>query len=210
MPALGNRITHVHSPEIVQIERGIIHADLVLLILLNRRMKPSDSLGCRKCLPVECDEVRSGQIELPVDIRIRYGDDALVFGQLDLKIVVHLCHASAQSGQFAVHKDQIAGMQIEPVVIVCECSIAVRKIDLYHRFARCRRLRYGISCLHRLILQILRRKTNLKCHSNHIPFSKSHTSDPDDLQSVSQYGVSSTPFLLRTRTMRSRTGFHSL
>ena len=153
---------------------------------------------------------------------VHHSDDALVVRHLNLEIIIDLCDATEHAFQLAVHIDHVTTMQVELIVVVCQRHVSVREVNLHHRLAWCcRLLRHSVCSCDGLLFAGVSCKSNLECHLSHLTFltlstlPKLRTEERGCkvttyhfLQSLSLYGVSSTPLSLRRCTMLSSTPCH--
>ena len=72
------------------------------------------------------------RVKQPVHSDVRHGNHSLIVREPDFEAVVDLGNAAPLPGQLAVHKDQVAGLQVEPVVVVRQAPVVGSKIDLHH------------------------------------------------------------------------------
>ena len=96
MTALSNIVADLHGREIIQLKAGIVISGYIAIFLFIRSLEPGDDLGIGQRCGIEGDEMRSGEEELTIDLRISDADHALVIGQLDLEVVSDINHTATQ------------------------------------------------------------------------------------------------------------------
>ena len=96
MTAFSNIMADFHGREVIQLKAGIVIAGNIDVILPIRRLEPGDDLGVGQRCGIEGDEMRSGEEELTIDLRISDADHTLVIGQLDLEVVSDINHTATQ------------------------------------------------------------------------------------------------------------------
>ena len=96
MTAFSNIMADFHGREVIQLKAGIIIAGYIDIFLFIRSLEPGDDLGIGQRCGIEGDEMRSGEEELTIDLRISDADHTLVIGQLDFEVVSDINHTATQ------------------------------------------------------------------------------------------------------------------
>ena len=172
LPTLRDRNIDPHPVQLTQRERALVRAGDILRVRLWRRLEPAHHLPARNRRAVECHKMRPGENKPPGNRGVRHGDHAFIIRQIDAKIVVDVHNASAHAFELAVHIHQIAAVQVEPVVIIGERHVPLRKVYPNHRPARQPLIRNDRSrrrCCGLFLLLLRKSKADLKLH-NDLPF----------------------------------------
>ena len=82
---------------------------------------------------VEGDKMGNGHVKTAVHPGIYLENDLLIFGQPNPEIIIHAGHDAENPFQLAAHIDPVAGLQVEPVVVIGERPSGLRKTNLHHR-----------------------------------------------------------------------------
>ena len=134
MTAFSNIMADFHGREVIQLKAGIIIAGYIDIFLFIRSLEPGDDLGIGQRCGIEGDEMRSGEEELTIDLRISDADHTLVIGQLDLEVVSDINHTATQPFELPVNIDDISDLKIERIVVVGQRHVSSRKVDAHNRF----------------------------------------------------------------------------
>ena len=171
MSALSGLRVNAHTAEIGQKERGVVPAADENLVLFRRRFEPCDHPVSRKRFAVERYEMRPCNAEPTVHVRVDQRDHTLIIGEPDPEIIIDLSHATELPFEFSFNINQVAAFQVKHIVVIRILPPSFGEKHLYHGLARFSlRFPCGGHNFIRLFRRSLRRKTDLKCHSDHRSF----------------------------------------
>ena len=112
----------------------------VLLRVGGRGFEPGQHLVIGESVGVEGDEVGAGEGELTGHVGVGHLQDPFVFRALDLEVIGHVHHPTAQSRQLALHVDHIAPVQVEGVIIIRIGAVPGGEVNPHQRGDRGHRL----------------------------------------------------------------------
>ena len=130
---LRNGIGDLHFLQMLQREGEIVVSAGKFLAFADGCPEPACYLGGGESSGVEGDKMGSGHVKSAVHPGIYLENDLLIFGQPNPEIVIHAGHDAENPFQLAAHIDPVAGLQIEPVVVIGERPSGLRKTNLHHR-----------------------------------------------------------------------------
>ena len=90
-------------------------------------------------------------------------------GESDFKVIADLGDLSAETRQFAIDIDDIAGSQVKLIVIVRQRSVAGGKTDLNHRFFWSGLCRNTVYRRFGFVFGMCCRKTDFQCYRSSLP-----------------------------------------